>query len=217
MQVHLVGPDFDQVGAPQVGFPVAVVGFNRHYRLGTHGQHDRHGRLLPVDRQGRGIHVRRCARRPFDRETRTLKIRQADGTLREERLEIRRSVHGPVVFDENGVTIAMRVAGLDRPKMLEQWFRMGEARTLEEFQSASADDVGPHVARQLRRRQGPHHVRVRRAGAQGAASTIISTGREWSQVTRRTRCGPIICRSTSCQSRSIPRAGGIRMPTSRPG
>ena len=30
MQVHLVGPDFDQVGAPQVGFPVAVVGFNRH-------------------------------------------------------------------------------------------------------------------------------------------------------------------------------------------
>ena len=45
-------------------------------------------------------------------------------------------VHGPVVFDENGVTIAMRVAGLDRPKMLEQWFRMGEARSLEEFQSA---------------------------------------------------------------------------------
>ena len=65
-----------------------------------------------------------------------MKIRQADGTLREERLEIRRSVHGPVVFDQNGVTIAMRVAGLDRPKMLEQWFRMGEARTLEEFQSA---------------------------------------------------------------------------------
>jgi acyl-homoserine lactone acylase PvdQ len=30
MQVHLVGPDYDQVGTPQVGFPVAVVGFNRH-------------------------------------------------------------------------------------------------------------------------------------------------------------------------------------------
>ena len=63
-------------------------------------------------------------------------MKQPDGSLREERLDIRRSVHGPVVFDENGVTIAMRVAGLDRPKMLEQWFRMGEARSLEEFQSA---------------------------------------------------------------------------------
>jgi acyl-homoserine-lactone acylase len=135
MQVHLVGPGYDQVGAPQVGFPVAVVGFNRHsgwgrtvntidtvdfYRLTVTGQE----------------YMFDGARRPFDRETRTLKIRQPDGSLREERLEIRRSVHGPVVFDENGVTIAMRVAGLDRPKMLEQWFRMGEARTLEEFQSA---------------------------------------------------------------------------------
>jgi len=63
-------------------------------------------------------------------------VKQPDGSLREERLDIRRSVHGPVVFDESGVTVAMRVAGLDRPKMLEQWFRMGEARSLQEFQSA---------------------------------------------------------------------------------
>jgi acyl-homoserine-lactone acylase len=135
IQVHLVGPDFDQVGAPQIGFPVAVVGFNRHtgwgrtvntidtvdfYRLTVKGVEYMFDGTL----------------RPFERETRTLRVRQPDGSLRDERLEIRRSVHGPVVFDQNGVTIAMRVAGLDRPKMLEQWFRMGEARTLEEFQSA---------------------------------------------------------------------------------
>jgi acyl-homoserine-lactone acylase len=41
-----------------------------------------------------------------------------------------------VVYDAAGTTVAMRVAGLDRPKMLEQWFRMGEARSLEEFKSA---------------------------------------------------------------------------------
>jgi acyl-homoserine-lactone acylase len=34
------------------------------------------------------------------------------------------------------MTVAMRVAGLDRPKMLEQWFRMGEAQNLAEFTSA---------------------------------------------------------------------------------
>lgn len=135
MQVHLVGPGYDQVGAPQVGFPVAVVGFNRHTGWGrTVNTIDTVDffRLTVKD----GQYVFDGALRPFERETRTLKIRQADGSLREERLEIRRSVHGPVVFDETGATIAMRVAGLDRPKMLEQWFRMGEARTLEEFQSA---------------------------------------------------------------------------------
>jgi acyl-homoserine lactone acylase PvdQ len=36
-----------------------------------------------------------------------------------EKLEIRRTVQGPVVFDEKGFVVAMRVAGLDRPKMLE--------------------------------------------------------------------------------------------------
>jgi acyl-homoserine-lactone acylase len=135
MQVHLVGPDYDQVGAPQVGFPVAVVGFNRHTGWGrtvnTIDTVDFYKLTVQNDQ-----YVFDGALRPFERETRTLKVRRPDGSLREEQLNIRRTVHGPVVFDENGVTVAMRVAGLDRPKMLEQWFRMGEARSLEEFQSA---------------------------------------------------------------------------------
>lgn len=45
-------------------------------------------------------------------------------------------MQGPVVYDANGATLAMRVAGLDRPKMLEQWFRMGEAKNLAEFTDA---------------------------------------------------------------------------------
>jgi acyl-homoserine lactone acylase PvdQ len=40
------------------------------------------------------------------------------------------------VYDHDGLTIAMRVVGLDRPKMLEQWFRMGEAQNLTQFQDA---------------------------------------------------------------------------------
>ena len=110
MQVHLVGPDYDQVGAPQVGFPVAVVGFNRHTGWGrtvnTIDTVDFYKLTVQNDQ-----YVFDGALRPFERETRTLKVKQADGSLREERLDIRRSVHGPVVFDENGVTVAMRVAG----------------------------------------------------------------------------------------------------------
>ncbi len=135
MEVHLSAPDYDLYGAPQIGFPVPVVGFNRHagwgrtvntidtvdfYRLTVRdGQYEFDGKLLP-----------------FEHESKTLKVKQPDGSFQSVPLEIRRTVHGPVVFDEQGLTVAMRVAGLDRPKMLEQWFRMGEAQNLEQFKSA---------------------------------------------------------------------------------
>jgi acyl-homoserine-lactone acylase len=135
MQVHLSGPDFDQVGAPQVGFPVAVVGFNRHTGWGRTVNTIDTVDFYKLEVKD-GQYLFDGSLRPFERETRAFKVKQGDGSLREERLEIRRSVHGPVVYEQNGVTIAMRVAGLDRPRMLEQWFRMGEARTLEKFQAA---------------------------------------------------------------------------------
>jgi acyl-homoserine-lactone acylase len=135
MEVHLNGPGYDLYGAPQIGFPVPVVGFNHRtgwgrtvntidtvdfYQLKVReGQYEFDGKL-----------------RPFEKETKTLRVKQPDGSLREEKLEIRRSLHGPVVFDDGKLTVAMRVAGLDRPKMLEQWFRMGEAQNLEEFKNA---------------------------------------------------------------------------------
>ncbi len=135
MQVHLVGPGYDLFGAPQIGFPVPVVGFNRtagwgrtvntidtvdFYKLTVkNGQYEYDGKLMP-----------------FEHETKTLKIKQPNGSFKEEKLDVRRSIQGPVVFDDKGVTVAMRVAGLDRPKMLEQWFRMGEAKNLTEFTAA---------------------------------------------------------------------------------
>jgi acyl-homoserine-lactone acylase len=135
MEVHLVGPGYDQFGAPQVGFPVSVVGFNRHAGWGrtvnTIDTVDFYRLTVKGDR-----YVFDGQLRSFEHETTKLKIKQPDGSMREEKLEVRRSVHGPVVFDQDGITVAMRVAGLDRPKMLEQWFRMGEAQTLEQFRDA---------------------------------------------------------------------------------
>ena len=56
--------------------------------------------------------------------------------MTQETVDIRRSIQGPVVYDEGGLTLAMRVAGIDRPRMLEQWFKMGEATNLEQFKDA---------------------------------------------------------------------------------
>jgi acyl-homoserine-lactone acylase len=135
MEVHMSAPGYDLYGAPQIGFPVAVVGFNRRAGWGrtvnTIDTVDFY--RLTVDG---GQYLFDGKLRAFDRETKRLKIKQADGTFKTESVEIRRSVHGPVVYDSGGLTIAMRVAGLDRPKMLEQWFRMGEAQNLAQFTNA---------------------------------------------------------------------------------
>ena len=135
MEVHLVGPDYDLYGAPQVGFAVAVVGFNRHAGWGrTVNTIDTVDFFRLTVKDGQYLYDGQW--RSLERSTKTLKIRQPDGTFREETLEIRKSAHGPVVYDQDGLTVAMRVAGLDRPKMLEQWFRMGEATNLAAFTSA---------------------------------------------------------------------------------
>ncbi|HEU5258183.1 MAG TPA: penicillin acylase family protein, partial [Vicinamibacterales bacterium] len=135
MEVHLVGPDYDLYGAPQVGFPVAVVGFNRHAGWGrTVNTIDTVDFFKLTVKDGQYLYDGQL--RPFERVTKTLQIKQPDGTFREETLEIRKSVQGPVVYDQDGLTVAMRVAGIDRPKMLEQWFRMGEATNLEAFKRA---------------------------------------------------------------------------------
>ncbi len=135
MEVHLVGPGYDLYGTPQIGFPTPVVGFNRRtgwgrtvntidtvdfYQLTVKGdQYEYDGKL-----------------RPFEHTSKILKIKQPDGSFTEEKLEILRSIQGPVVYNEKGFVVAMRVAGLDRPKMLEQWFRMGEAKNLDQFKDA---------------------------------------------------------------------------------
>ncbi len=135
MEVHLTAPDYDLYGAPQIGFPVPVVGFNRRAGWGRTVN-----TLDTVDfyrlTTAPGGYLLDGATKSFEQETKTLKIRQPDGTIREESLHIKRSVHGPVVYDQNGLTVAMRVVGLDRPRMLEQWFRMGEAQNLPQFRAA---------------------------------------------------------------------------------
>jgi acyl-homoserine-lactone acylase len=135
MEVHLVGPNYDLYGAPQIGFPTPVVGFNRHTGWGrTVNTIDTVDFYQLTVRDGKyefdgGL-------RDFQARTAVIRVRLKDGSYRDETLRTLESVHGPVVFQQQDVTVAMRVAGLDRPRMLEQWFLMGQAKNLDEFRAA---------------------------------------------------------------------------------
>ena len=134
-EAQLSAPGIDTYGVSLVGMPVLNIAFND--RLGwTHTINTFDGwDLYALDVVGDGYRWDGEIRQ-FETETQTLKVRQADGSLSEELLEIKRSRHGPVVLERDNAALALRVVGLDRPRALEQWWQMGRAGNLAEFETA---------------------------------------------------------------------------------
>ena len=191
MEVHLVGPDYDLYGAPQIGFPVPVVGFNRARRMGPHRQHDRHRRFLPPDKRTASTYsTASCA--TSSTKPKTLKIKQPDGSLKEERSKSAAASTARWSTTRTASTIAMRVAGLDRPKMLEQWFRMGEATTSNEFKDALRMMSVPMWNANYADDQG--HIMLVFDGLvpKRNGQRLRTTGPASCRATRRRRCGPTI-------------------------
>jgi acyl-homoserine-lactone acylase len=73
---------------------------------------------------------------PYKVRSTVLKVRQADGTMKAVPLAVRETVHGPVIAERGGAPIAMKVAGLDRPRALEQYWRMGTAHNFKGYEAA---------------------------------------------------------------------------------
>ncbi len=49
---------------------------------------------------------------------------------------LRKTHHGPILAQQNGRYIAVRLANIERGGLVEQFYRMGKARTLDEFKQA---------------------------------------------------------------------------------
>jgi acyl-homoserine-lactone acylase len=134
-EVQLTAPGVTSYGAVWVGFPVLRQCFTEHLGWTQTTNGPNLATLYRLSLNGSG-YVLDGGTRPFTVERQALKVRQEDGTLRDEPLTIRRSVHGPVVAEEGDEAVALRVAGTARPRMLEQFWRMGLARKLEQFHAA---------------------------------------------------------------------------------
>jgi len=135
-EAHLNAPGYSVYGATQVGLPVLRFAFNddlgftntvntmlgySSYRLTlAEGGYRYDGKVLP-----------------FTTAQKSYKVRQPDNTLKTVQFTQRYATQGPV-FDlpKNGGTIALKVAGLDRPGVLQQYLDMGKARDFAAFQRA---------------------------------------------------------------------------------
>lgn len=135
-ETHLVAPaaGINLYGSSQIGFPMLrfvfsdFLGFTQ--TVNSIDASDLY-RLTLKD----GGYVFDGAVKPFETTTKTLKVRQSDGSLREEPLVVRKSIHGPVVWDRDGVTLAIRTAALDRPYLIEQYWKMALARSFADYEA----------------------------------------------------------------------------------
>ena len=134
-ETQLTAPGIDAYGAALVGMPILAIAFNNNlgwtFTVNTFDGWDTYALTL-----AEGGYRWKGGVRPFETETQTLKVKQADGTLRDEQLVIRRSIHGPVVGEKDGKAIALRVVGLDQPEIMAQFWDMARASNLQEFEKA---------------------------------------------------------------------------------
>lgn len=134
-EAQLVAPGMNVYGATLVGMPVIAIGFND--RLGwTHTVNTYDGQdLYELALEGDGYRWNGAVR-AFETRAETLAVKGRNGRLTWKPLIIRSSVHGPVVAEQPGRALALRVAGLDRPRAWQQWRDMGRARDLAQFRAA---------------------------------------------------------------------------------
>ena len=141
-EAQLTSPSVHTYGSALVGFPVLAIAFNDYlswtHTVNTIDACDRYALTLA----GNG-YLFDGKQRAFDTHTQTLRILQPDGTMQQEQLVVRRSVQGPVFsMDGKGPDtqlVAIRLAGVEQFPVYgiwQEWWDMGRARNLAEFQNA---------------------------------------------------------------------------------
>jgi acyl-homoserine-lactone acylase len=134
-EAQLAGPGFDVYGATLVGLPYLAIAFNDNlgwsHTVNTYDGAD----LYELTLDGDGYRFD-GARRAFESDQQVIKVRQPDGAAEEQKLVVKRSLHGPIVAERAGKALALRVAGLDQPHVFEQYWDMGRSKNLKEFERA---------------------------------------------------------------------------------
>lgn len=134
-EAHLTGPDFEIYGATQIGLPVIRFAFNQQMGISNTVNGMLGATTYELTLKDNG-YLFDGEVLPFEIRETAYQVRQEDGSLMEVPLSVRSTVHGPVFEKPDGKTVALRVAGLDRGGMLEQYFDMVTADSYADFDEA---------------------------------------------------------------------------------
>lgn len=134
-EAHLNSQDINVYGVALVGMPVLTIAFNNN--LGwTHT-------VNPIDASDRyeltlteGGYLIDGKTEPFEIKNVIIKVKQEDGSLQDQKLQIKYSKHGPVAGEKGNKAWAIRIAGMNNSRIIEQYHKMERSGNLKEFESA---------------------------------------------------------------------------------
>jgi acyl-homoserine-lactone acylase len=134
-EAHLNTEGFSAYGVSLVGIPSLIMAFNESlgwaHTINPLDASDRYELTLQQDGyllDGKVV--------PFAKKEVTFKVKQKDGSLKEQTTEFLYSRQGPVVGKNENKAYAVRIAGFENPRVFEQYHRMAQARNLAEFEDA---------------------------------------------------------------------------------
>jgi acyl-homoserine-lactone acylase len=137
-EVHIDVPGkINMYGATLIGSPVITIGFNENLGWShTVNVHDNGGvyELTLVDGNP-GSYVYDGKPLPLRKEEYAIKVKTDQGVV-EQKIPAYWAHYGPVVKKHEGKLYALKSPSMDEYNMVEQWNRMGKAKSLEEFRRA---------------------------------------------------------------------------------
>ena len=133
-ECHLQAPGINLYGAAQLGLPSMRFLFSDYIAI-TNTVNTNNGALLYRIAEQDGGYNYDGKVLQYERATHPFKVRHRDGSFTVENVEVLRTVHGPIIRRDSGAPIALHVAGLDKPFLLDQVYRMSIAHNLTEYQT----------------------------------------------------------------------------------
>ena len=136
-EVQLNAPGINFYGAGQVAVPALRFMFSEQFAM-TNTVNTNNGALLYKITEKDGGYLYDGKVLPYRTASYSFKVRQADGSFKTETVEVKKTVQGPIIRHDNGVPIALYAAGLDKPFLLEQLWKMANAKSFNEWQTQVA-------------------------------------------------------------------------------
>ncbi len=132
-EIHLNGPGANLYGASQVGFPVLRFVFSDYLGFTQTVNSLDASDLYKITPDGDGYRFD-GEKKNYQHVKAVIKVNGGADVV----LDIKKTVHGPVVWDQDGKVLAMKTGGLDRPFLLEQYWKMAIAKNFAEYQAQVA-------------------------------------------------------------------------------
>jgi acyl-homoserine-lactone acylase len=133
-EVQLTAPGVNLYGATQIGVPALRFVTSEEHSI-TNTVNVNNGHLLYRITEKDGGYLFDGKVKPYEKASYPIKVLQPGGGYTTENVEVWKTVHGPVIRTDAGVPIAMYVAGLDKPYMLEQVWKMSTSHNFAEYQT----------------------------------------------------------------------------------